>query len=187
MRVSPATHLPIPGSPPSNTSEPATNPPPSVRSNSGEPVERRSSASAETSGAAMGATSSIGPATAALPAGRAAVGAAPQPLRGLIAAFLADKFARRLRHDHSRRVRRLHAPLKRCTPGRQRGWRIWPSGRSGGENYKKRARSGKLSPGNAPAAYAGVVLARRLITRRERRLCWRWQLVEQVIASFVYF
>ena len=47
--------LPIPGEPPSSTSEPGTSPPPSTRSSSPMPVDRRSTGAAPTSRSGRGA------------------------------------------------------------------------------------------------------------------------------------
>ncbi len=107
--------FPMPGSPPSSTTEPGTSPPPSTRSSPGRPVERRGFSSRSPGGAWL---MTSGTAAAAEPgAGRGAgrlradlfdvgvplpaLGAAAQPLGRLGAAGLAGEDGGRSRHGSS--------------------------------------------------------------------------------------
>ena len=62
--------LPMPGSPPTRVTEPATRPPPSTRSSSGMFVARRGAPSGSTSASGTGQRADLGPAPAARPPGR---------------------------------------------------------------------------------------------------------------------
>ena len=104
--------LPMPGSPPTSISVPGTMPPPSTRSNSGEPVliRRASTASTSVNGTGCATVARNPPPRTARAAqcGRdrldervplAAIRAAPHPLDALVATLLADKFRCRFWHD----------------------------------------------------------------------------------------
>ena len=106
--------LPMPGSPPSSTSDPGTIPPPSTRSNSPRPVLSRSTATASTSAygraappPSAGRTSrrssrATRSSTNAVP--RAALGASSQPLRRLGPTFLTGEDGLGRRHGKVRNV-----------------------------------------------------------------------------------
>ena len=126
--------LPMPGAPPSSTSDPGTKPPPSTRSSSPMPVPSRSTAGASTSASGTGRSAFARPAErpGARRAGRLArlldqglplpaAGAAPVPLGRLVAAGGADE------------------------------------GGSGGPSRKAKVAGGRLRPGRPPAGGSGTV------------------------------
>ena len=100
--------LPMPGSPPSNVTEPGTTPPPSTRSSSPMPVVPGRLASGSTSPISCGdeagpiSGSSRGSATSSIQrVPRPATGALPRPLRVLCAALVADVLDLRACHAAS--------------------------------------------------------------------------------------